>query len=151
MATKILLAKSFRAFRPADADAEEFIDSLSENEIVEADIQRKRKSRSLAHNRKFWALMNVVHANQFRTDYKTTKALVNAIKICLGHADIIELPSGARHSCPNSISFAKMDQREFEAFYDAVVHLVLTEFLPGIGSAALEREVTEIMLGRRAA
>ena len=46
---------------------------------------------------------------------------------------------------PLSISFAKMDQTEFESFYERAMDFLIAEVLPGIDSADLEREVQEII------
>ncbi len=46
---------------------------------------------------------------------------------------------------PKSISFAKMDQTEFDQFFDRTVELVCKHFLPGVRDEDLRREVLEMV------
>jgi hypothetical protein len=47
---------------------------------------------------------------------------------------------------PKSISFAKMSQEEFSAFYNRCCDLIAKHFLPGVTSAELHAEVA-LMIG----
>jgi hypothetical protein len=42
-----------------------------------------------------------------------------------------------------------MDQDEFEQLYERAVELILTRILPGVGREDLDRQVAEIMAGRK--
>lgn len=42
---------------------------------------------------------------------------------------------------PESISFANMDQDEFDAFWQRVVKVVCEEILPGVTEADIEAEI----------
>jgi hypothetical protein len=46
---------------------------------------------------------------------------------------------------PKSIAFHKMDQTEFEAFYDRCIDKIARHFLPGVKSEDLRREVEELI------
>lgn len=146
MATKIMLAKQFGALRPIDTAGEEVISNMGNGEIVSVEIKRPR---NVGHHRKLFALLGLVADNH--PTYTNVDLVLAAVKIELGHVDILERPNGERVPLPRSISFAKMDQSAFDAFYDGVVKLIVTRFLPGVNRADLEREVNEIILGRRAA
>ena len=130
-----------RAFRlhPADEAAELLMSKLRENELIAADV---RRGRSLPHHRKFWKLMQIVADNQ--THYADAEEVCTAFKFAVGHTAKLKTARGIVEY-PLSISFAKMDQTAFEAFYDKAVHFLCSEVVPGLDSAALTTEV-EVML-----
>lgn len=148
MATKIMLAKQFGALRPADEDSEEFLSHLRNGETVSAVITVPR-ARVLAHHNKLMALLGLVAQNH--PTYTDIKTVLFNVKLDLGYADWVQRPDGTMAPMVRSISFPKMSQAEFDVFFDRVVKLIITRFLPGVGRAELDREVNEILLGRNAA
>ena len=136
----IFFRKAFGALRPLDEVGEDFLAAIPNDAIVGAKISRPRNS---AHHRWFFKLLSVVQENQ--DHYKTTEELLFALKIRLGLVDEIVLKGGEVHLKPKSISFAAMDQLEFQLFADAVVKFIVTEVIPGMDSAELEREVEELL------
>lgn len=99
--------------------------------------------RNLGWHRKFFALVKIVFENQ--AIYPSEEALLAAIKVAVGHCDVIVLGDGKAAYVPRSISFAKMDQAEFEAFWDRVITLVCERIIPKLNRADLEREVMELV------
>lgn len=105
--------------------------------------------RNLRFHRKFFALLNLTYNNlpeQFTTPNNRTayipsvEALLMALKIDLGLYDIIEV-QGRKLIKLHSISFAKMDNAQFERFYDLAIMAILSKYLPGLDKNSLLQEV----------
>ena len=146
MATTIHLRRVLSRLAPADAASEELLNALPTGKEVKAVITIPR---NVKHHRKFFALLNVIFPHQ--ETYPTRESLLNAIKCALGYGETITLPDGRIVLSPGSISFSKMDQNDFNAFYERAVRLITERILPGVDSTDLEREVEEILQGRQAA
>ncbi len=140
MATEVRLIKDKGRFVPADHLAAEEMASIAEGEYFTAILKR---ARNLAHHRKFFALLHVIFENQSR--YPTTEHLLDAIKIGIGHYDLIPLTKTKTVIKTRSISFAKMGQREFEQFWNQVVKYTLEEILPHTTSDELEARVMDLL------
>jgi hypothetical protein len=80
------------------------------------------------------------------TDYPSVEALSGAVKVAAGIRTEFALPNGTVGWIPGSISFAKMDQTEFNEFYNKVCDLIAAHFLPGVTSEELKHEVS-LMIG----
>ena len=87
----------------------------------EADIKRPR---NLQFHKKFFALLNIGHQNtklnmnfEFYRAYVTMKA---------GYYNAYETERGMM-VLPKSISFAAMDDSEFQRLYDAVINVVMLD------------------------
>lgn len=143
---KVTFRKAFGALRPVDEDGERALRSFRNGDLVQLEIKRPR---NLKHMRKFFALMQLVYENQER--YATVEALVNAIKISIGHYDVLALPNGDRAQIPKSIAFHAMDQVAFEKFYDQVIKLVVVHFLPHVTEEFLERKIQDLVRAEIAA
>lgn len=142
MATEAFLRKQMGALRPFDSAGEAVLAEIAHGEMVRVTI---RRPRNVNHHRKFWALLAVIFPHQ--THYPTEETLLAAIKVALGYGESVKLPDGRTIIIPGSISFAKMDQKAFEQFYDRALTLILTRILPGVDRKDLEREVADILAG----
>lgn len=134
-----LFFRKMGALRPADEAGEAILSKCREDELVTVDVKR---GRNLAHHRKFWKLMQIVYENQ--THYKNPEEVCAAFKVAAGHCEYVQA-KGQLVALPRSISFGKMDQSAFEAFYEKAVAYLCTEVIPGMDSDALKREVEELL------
>jgi hypothetical protein len=132
----LLFRKTLSGLKPADEGAEEAMRKLPLDKIVAVKIKRPR---NLGHHRKFFALLKIVYENQ--EIYQSEAALLAAIKIATGHCVPITLVSGQKAFIPSSISFAAMDQAEFEKFWEAVCNLVCAKIIPSLKREDLEAEL----------
>lgn len=146
--TKLVFAKQLGSLRPVDPAGEEALRKIGNGQLVQVEIKRPR---NLAHHRKFWALMSLVHDNLDHDRYPTVEDLVAAVKLLTGHRRLIELPGGEHCFIPDSIAFRNLDQAGFEQFYDRVLDLIAKRFLPGVTSEELRAEVENLIGIRRAA
>jgi hypothetical protein len=140
MATEALLRKTMGALRAMDAAGEEVLADIPNNELVRVQISRPRNPQ---HHRKWRALIAAIFPHQ--DTYPTEDMLIAAIKVALGYGDTIKLPDGRAIIVPKSLSFAKLDQVGFDAFYDRALSLILNKILPGVGKSELEQEISGIL------
>ena len=112
---------------------------IKQGETVSVEV---RQPRNVYHHRKFFALLNLVFENQEK--YETVEQLLTIFKIGTGHYETMVMKNGLAY-IPKSISFAKMDQGEFEEFWDKCIKLITTRILPGVTKESLEREILELI------
>lgn len=106
-----------------------------------------KKPRSLAHHRKFFALVDLVHQNlpeNLDSRYPSTEHLRAEITMKAGYFTSWVTMKGETMYLPKSISFEAMDQGEFSEFYERCLDVVAKYYLP-IGRDMLESEVMEFM------
>lgn len=139
MATDVLLVKNLNRLEAAEPITADTLKAMKQGEVVTATLRRARNPQ---HHRKFFALLNAIYESQNR--YSTMGHLLAIIKVYTGYYDIFPV-NGKDTFFLKSISFASMDQTEFESFYDHVVNIILKEIVPGIDKADLERRVLEII------
>ena len=137
---KLLFRKQLGALRPVDTEGEEALHKIANGTLVTVEMKR---GRNLPHMRLFMALLHLVHDNQDR--YDSFNSFRAAFTIALGHYDSVVLPDGSVAVTPKSISFANMDQTEFDVFFNDAVDLICRRWLPTVGSEALTREVHEMV------
>lgn len=139
---KIYLTREGDTFKPLSEMDFEKTKRVKEGQIIEVDYKKPRNP--LFHN-KFMSMVRVVYDNQ--EAFEHIEQLLNAIKIDLGYYDTyqIRVKAGNAEVCvPRSISFAKMDETEFEELYSKAVDLILARYLPTVERHELERYVNEI-------
>ena len=136
---RALFSKGLTGLQPADDAAVKFVGRLKLHELVAVEA---KQPRNLAHHRKFWKLMEIVAHNQ--QHYKSAEEVCAAFKVAVGHCDFVQTKHGLV-GIPRSISFASMDQTEFDAFYSKAVEYLTTEVIPGLNKDALRRGVEEML------
>ena len=149
MAITALLTKRFKALRPVDQQSEEALDTIADGEVVRVEITRPSQ-RSIRHHNLFFALLQIVSE---QVDVSVESLLIWC-KIETGHADVMQDRHGKLTPLPRSISFARMSQDEFRAFFDAAVKAILDKLLPpGTPRHSIVQEVEEraALMSRRAA
>jgi hypothetical protein len=99
--------------------------------------------RNLLHHRKFFALVGYVAENSDTYDNKD-KALL-AIKIAAGHCDFIPDPvNGGLTAVPRSISFAKMEQGDFDKFYNNALEGICQHVLKHMNKVDLQEALENV-------
>lgn len=147
MATDLIMRRGLSGLMPATAQAEEAIRELPIGADFKVTVKR---GRNIQHHKLYWALVSLIHQNQSR--YMTVENVSDALKIMVGHCEMMQLRNGQEIRVPKSISFAKMDQTEFNKFFERIKTLVITQILPGVTKAQLEHEIADMIgLERRAA
>ena len=93
---------------------------LKLNEYYEVDIKKKR---NYEFHKKFFALVGITFENQ--EHYAREDDLREYLTIKAGYYRKVKAPNGYEQFKPLSISFAKMDQTQFDELYDRFVTQVL--------------------------
>ena len=146
MAHTLFMKRVLGTLVPTDRHSEELLKGLPDRTCFKVEV---RQPRNVDHHRKYWALIQAIFPHQ--SQYATTRHLHEALKLSVGHFDMIESLKGVKVPVTRETNFNKMDQKEFEQFYDKVVELILTRLLPGVGKAHLEAQVVDILDGSKAA
>jgi len=125
---------------PAYPSDEAVFESLKQGNMYKCDI---RRARNPDHHRKGFALINLIFNSQER--YRTIEDLLVELKLMTGWYREHVRSDGSLIYVPKSISFADMDQLEFERFYDAVIDIAiqkygLEEALEFIGAKKREKD-----------
>lgn len=133
-----LFFKRLSSLVPADDAAKEAIASLAQGECIAVKI---RRPRNIGHHRKFFSLMQLVFENQEL--YPTLDHFLTAVKVAAGwYEDAPITVSGKLVYIPKSISFARMDQGEFERFYGQAI-AAICRLLPQFKAEDLRDAVLE--------
>ncbi len=88
------------------------LDGISQGQRVRIEI---KEFRNVGRHRAYWAMLHdVIDATDCAL---TPERLHNVLKLETGVVDLIGLPNGMKVAIPGSISFDKMDEAEFVAFF----------------------------------
>lgn len=134
-----LFTRTAYGLAPCSESAREVLKSIPLNVVVKAEISRG--GRSLPMLRLYWSLCGTI-AEAIGANRENVS---DVIKLRSGHFVVVETKSG-RVQLPRSISFAKMDQAEFKAFFDKACLVVCEELLPHMKPSELRQQI-EIMVG----
>lgn len=117
MATELRLVRTLRGFEPADDDSREAMKALKLGAPFKCEV---RIARDNSRMRYFWGLVGVIVDNTDDAIFGGSKdACADSIKLAIGHVDMVQVYDGEKWHItrtPKSISFAKMDEPEFQAF-----------------------------------
>ena len=102
--------------------------------------------RNYRFHKKFFALVRLTFDNLplplvERWNVRSENDMLRRFKRDLGYFSSSVNENGEREIEYRSISFAAMDEQEFERFYDDCVNLVLYQYIPGINRQDLLEEV----------
>lgn len=132
----IYLTRTVAGLEAHDDQGKDVLRKIKVGEVVQCEIT---KPRNLAHHRKFWALLNCFW--ECAGDWSSPYAILIELKVRLGHVHrVVIRETGEIVSVPRSISFASMDQLEFDAFYEKAL-MELCKMAGGIEPSALRDEV----------
>lgn len=97
-------------------------------DTVAVDITKPRHPK---HHRLVMSLMQLVLDSQ--EGLLTIDQLLTVVKIKMGRAQpYVDSASGKTYWVPESISYASMDQGEFDVFWQDLKNLVARDYLPGM-------------------
>lgn len=130
------MQRTVGGLRPCDDHGFEVLRKIKVGEVIQCELT---KPRNLAHHRKFWALLNVFW--QAAGDWSSPYAVLIELKVRLGYVQkVVIRETGEVVSVPKSISFAQMDQFEFDSFYEKAI-VELCKMGGGIEADDLRQEV----------
>ncbi len=137
---KVRLVKLFSGdLRPAYDDDKEKLKKLKPNQVVEIDLKVKRNYK---HLQKFMVLINLVFENQ--EVYSNKEDLRHDLLVeCGYYVEVINAFSGEVRRVARSISFAKMEQHDFDKLYNDVLMKICD--LMNWNNTDLEQEVAQFI------
>lgn len=128
-----------------DSDREEF-KKLKRNSEVLVEI---KKGRNIEFHKKYFALLKLTYDNfpewlEDTLNVHSIEDLRTRIKIDLG---LYEVSHYGNQSIiiPKSIAFDKMDETEFEKFYNMSVNHILKNYLKGVSNEQIEEEIWKFL------
>ena len=143
---KILCVVTATGLAPKyDSDREEF-KKLKRNSEVVVEI---KKGRNIEFHKKYFALLKLTYDNfpewlEDTLNVHSIEDLRTRIKIDLG---LYEVSHYGNQSIiiPKSIAFDKMDETEFEKFYNMSVNHILKNYLKGVSNEQIEEEIWKFL------
>lgn len=134
----LYLTRTVHGLGPVDDAAKDILRKIKLGKMVRCEISQPR---NIQHHRKFFALLNTVW--QAAGEWPTVDDLLIELKIKLGITkDVVVRESGEVVKIVGSISFAAMDQLEFEKFYERAIQ-ALCLMTGGIDSDVLRQLVLQ--------
>ena len=140
-----LIKDTYNRFIPAFGSDYDAAAKIASGDTVKASIT---KPRNYQFHKKYFAFLDCLHRSmdeQLSEVYPTVENLRYVMMILIGEFDIVILPDGSQQKKPKSISFAAMDDIEFERVYSASIDAGLKYFLKDITREELERELINFM------
>jgi len=150
MATEIIMRKLCDKFVPVDMHQLALMDDLKMNGEYKAVLTQPR---NLGFHKKFFALLNTCYKNYeqpevFYHDIRVFKSLERfreEIIIACGYWELGLDKKNRVIQVAKSISFAKMDQIEFETLFSKAIDVILADYLPNYGREDMDKLVAEIL------
>jgi hypothetical protein len=135
---KLIVVKDKDVLRPIDERSFEELRKIKDGRTFICEIKRPR---NLKHHRKYWSLINLISDN---LDGVTPEGLSSAIKMMIGH--VVTVQFGNKSILyPDSISFDKMNQDQFNNFYERAVKAICEFVIPGLTEESVKNEIFKIL------
>jgi hypothetical protein len=115
---------------PFGPEAEAWMGSTKQGQVIEVDATRPRNT---PFHRKYFALLNYAYENWDIEEIDATKnfdRFRDDITILAGYYEKYYRTDGSVRIEAKSISFAKMEQQEFDALYSKTLDILLANILP---------------------
>jgi len=98
--------------------------------------------RNIDLHRKFFSLISTAYKNRHeRSIHNNLEHFREDLTILAGHYEVRRFLDGREEVRAKSISFAKMEQHEFDEFYDKFVNVILKHVLKGTSNEELRKEI----------
>ena len=127
---EINLIKTISGLAPYDPDSESWYNKLKIGNVVHSDF---RKYRHPIFHRKYFALLNIGFENwepgeinsKYGVPEKNFERFRKDIAILAGYFDLVIRLDGTSRPEAQSISFAKMDESEFQDLYSKTIDILI--------------------------
>ena len=138
---KLRLIKIPGGLRPAFEQDEKYLARKKTGTMIEADVREPRNS---ALFRKWWVLVNFLaeHSDRFPTAEHASKYMLIQLGYCVWIPVSKVAPDRGGVPIADSISFASMDNAEFEAMYSKACDL-LCEIIPHVTDENVKQVLAE--------
>lgn len=120
---KLYLQKTFQGLKPCYDSDQELFKKIPFDVPLEFEV---KVARNIKFHKKLFALLNLTYQNQ--EEFKSFEVFRQAVIIGAGFFDVKQRLHGEEVIEAKSISFAKMDNTEFELLYNAVLDTIIDYF-----------------------
>ncbi len=137
---------------PLEGESTDYVLGIREGEVIHAEFSQMRNGKFF---RKWWALINYayehwepqeVKGNDSRfTPEKNLETFRKHITVLAGHYDAHYGINGSVRIEARSISWAKMSESEFKAFYSATVDVILKHILSDYSRQDIDMVIDELL------
>jgi hypothetical protein len=147
--TKIACRKNGKSLTPVDDEGLEVLARLKEGRDVMVDVVA---SRNIRHHRLFFGALRFIQLHSPNMCRVPIQKMRGILLIATGHCDtIVDAETGKVGYMPHSMSFASMDQSEFNQFFDAACTIIAHRWMPlGTTPQAVRDELIELVDGPHA-
>ena len=131
--------------RPTQPDGERIVQALSGDAQIMVEVNQRRNVKqhnlAMAMITTVWENIPENIAHLWPTKDHFRKMLLEATGYVEEYRDI----AGNVKVVPRSMSFDKMSQEEFDAFFKEAMNIIQNRIIPGIGSEALNNEIMDMV------
>lgn len=146
----ILLTKTMAGLVPADQSTADYLAKVKLGAILHGSFVKARNGQFL---RKYFALLNVVYemwepgevTSQHGTPQKNFDRFRGDLTIMAGYYEVVIRVDGTTRIEPKSISFANMEEDEFEALYSRTIDVILKHILTKYTREDVDEMVTRVL------
>jgi hypothetical protein len=140
---KLVARKQDNAIRAETRLAIDELDKIKDGSLVTVEV---KKSRSVAHHNRFFALVQFCWEHQREpVRYKTAEAMRAALTISAGHRTEIYMADGTVAYMANSIAWEAMDQTAFNEFWARVCDAIKRHYVPGITDEHIRQGLMDLI------
>ena len=130
----IKLTKTLNGFVPSDAETNEWFEKLTMGQVVHADF---KKMRNYKFHKKFFTLLAFSYQywlpgeidSKWGVPEKNPEQFRKNVTILAGYYTMVINIDGSVSPKAKSISFANMEQEEFDKLYNAVLTVLMKKIL----------------------
>ncbi len=134
---RAFFTRTLSGLTPDDDVAREMLRGIAVGRVVAVEVYRPRNLEFL---RLYWAMASkIADAIGVETDNVS-----DVLKVKTGHYTTVQTKSETL-KFPRSISFAKMTEPEFKAFFERCCRIICTEWLPHMDHKQVQSELLEMM------
>jgi len=150
MAVEIFFKKMYDSLVPSDKSQLELMEQLRPGGEYKAVLSQPR---NIGFHRKFFGLLNKCYDNYeqpevFYRDVRVFKSLARfreEIIIACGYWELGLDKKNRVIQVAKSISFAKMDQVEFEQLFSKAIDVILADYMPNYDRSDMDKLIAEIL------
>ena len=107
-----------------------------------------KKIRNPKFHRKYFALLNMAYDNlneKLSATYPNIDIFRKSVQVMAGYCEIAYTLDGEQIITPKSISFAGMDETEFESLYNDVLDVLIKHVFIGMSKEFIDNELINFM------
>lgn len=145
IAMRAMLAKDVGRFTVVLAPVDQFADEQAKRLPRDRDLAvEARARRNMKQHALYWVLMGLVADADDR--FHDAEEASDYCKFKIKHVKAVHNPvTGNTYLVPKSMSEASMSAEQFRRYFNRVVHVVLTDIVPGLKESDLRAEIERIV------